>query len=64
MFHESVNCKAELSLDLTSILCYLLIKLKVLTRIVVTMTVLFSRPIVSLGNRSDFVTAILSASFQ
>ena len=35
-----------------------------LTKIVVTMTVLFSIPVVSLGNMSDFVTAILSTSFQ
>lgn len=34
------------------------------TKIVVTMTVLFSIPVVSFAKTSDLVTAILSTSFQ
>lgn len=36
----------------------------VLTKMVVTITVLFSIPVVSFAKTSDFVTAILSTSFQ
>lgn len=37
---------------------------KVFTKMVVTITVLFSIPVVSFANTSDLVTAILSTSFQ
>lgn len=37
---------------------------RIITKMVVTMTVLFSIPVVSFAKTSDLVTAILSTSFQ